>query len=151
MTVFKILQFWVTIEKFGASTCHSFRILEMVIEALQIRFSEKSSGWALRLDFIKIETLKRKNVKLFWMLPKNLSKFQWGSICVWKLLGYSHLNVLSEYCFTRSLGKWTMVPSCFFSEFLAPNQLSKNILPHLISNRHNNKTSFCKLILDKVK
>lgn len=60
MTVFKILQFWVTIEKFGASTCHSFRILEMVIEALQIRFSEKSSGWALRLDFIKIETLKRK-------------------------------------------------------------------------------------------
>ena len=44
-----------------------------------------------------------------------------------------------------------MMPSCFFCSFLAPNQPSENILPHLISNGHDNKTSFCKQILDEIR
>ena len=44
-----------------------------------------------------------------------------------------------------------MVPSCFFCSFLAPNQPSENTLPHLISNGHVNKTSFCKQILDEIR
>ena len=34
------MQFWVTIKTFCASRCHNLRVLEIVIEALQISFSE---------------------------------------------------------------------------------------------------------------
>ena len=42
-----------------------------------------------------------------------------------------------------------MAPS-FFCD-LAPNQPFENILPHLISNRRNKETSFCKQILYKIR